>query len=190
MGEAASPLTFHLRNSPRTARSSLNPIVLPFYLHSRWFLYLQWHLESKRPSLASVKSEPLPMLEFYMSKSHANCHLLCFRIADGAYYEAHQQLRVIAARHIKQARYDAAAELLAAGAVALLTAGDQQGAAASGGDLAIMMVLEVYNKAEWEIKGGNDDTEGRARKSELKLCNCKSCIELGLLTSGLVLQSG
>ncbi|KAJ5180335.1 hypothetical protein N7492_003545 [Penicillium capsulatum] len=89
------------------------------------------------------------------------------KIADGAYYEAHQQLRVIAVRHIKQARYDAAAELLAAGAAALLKAGDQQGASASGGDLAIMLVLEVYNKAEWEIKGGNDDAEGRARKKRL-----------------------
>lgn len=29
-----------------------------------------------------------------------------------------------------------------------------------------MLVLEVYNKAEWEISGGNDDAEGRARKSE------------------------
>ena len=29
-----------------------------------------------------------------------------------------------------------------------------------------MLVLEVYNKAEWEIAGGNDDAEGRARKSE------------------------
>jgi hypothetical protein len=89
----------------------------------------------------------------------------CFRIADGAYYEAHQQLRVIAVRYIKQSNYDAAAEILAGGAKELLKAGSQQGASASGGDLAIMLVLEVYNKAEWEIKGGNDDTEGRARKS-------------------------
>jgi hypothetical protein len=89
-----------------------------------------------------------------------------FRIADGAYYEAHQQLRVIAARYIKQSNYDAAAEILAGGAKELLKAGSQQGASASGGDLAIMLVLEVYNKAEWEIKGGSDDAEGRARKSE------------------------
>lgn len=88
------------------------------------------------------------------------------RIASGAYYEAHQQLRVIATRYIKQANYDAAAELLAGGATALLRAGAQQGASASGGDLAIMLVLEVYNKGEWEIAGGNDDAQGRARKSE------------------------
>lgn len=88
------------------------------------------------------------------------------RIASGAYYEAHQQLRVIAARYIKQANYDAAADLLAGGATALLKAGSQQGASASGGDLAIMLVAEVYNKAGWEITGGNDDTEGRSRKSE------------------------
>ncbi|KAF7591977.1 hypothetical protein BBP40_000824 [Aspergillus hancockii] len=86
------------------------------------------------------------------------------KIASGAYYEAHQQLRVIAVRYIKQANYDAAAELLAGGATALLRAGSQQGASASGGDLAIMLVTEVYTKAGWEITGGSDDTKGRARK--------------------------
>ncbi|KAA8643199.1 hypothetical protein EYZ11_012542 [Aspergillus tanneri] len=89
------------------------------------------------------------------------------KIASGAYYEAHQQLRVIAARYIKQANYDAAAELLAGGATALLRAGSQQGASASGGDLAIMLVVEVFTKAGWEITGGDDDTEGRARKKLL-----------------------
>lgn len=75
-------------------------------------------------------------------------------------------------RYIKQSNYDAAAELLAGGATALLKAGAQQGASASGGDLAIMLVTEVYNKAEWEITGGNDDTEGRARKSEFWVSGC------------------
>jgi hypothetical protein len=98
---------------------------------------------------------------------HTDSLLPCVnRIAAGAYYEAHQQLRVIAARYIKQSNYDAAAELLAGGATALLRAGSQQGASASGGDLAIMLVVDVYNKAEWEIQGGDNDTEGRARKSE------------------------
>lgn len=73
---------------------------------------------------------------------------------------------MIAVRYIKQSNYDAAAEILAGGATELLKAGSQQGASASGGDLAIMLVLEVYNKAEWGISGGNDDAEGRARKSE------------------------
>ncbi|KAJ5302073.1 hypothetical protein PENANT_c008G01033 [Penicillium antarcticum] len=89
------------------------------------------------------------------------------KIASGAYYEAHQQLRVIAVRYIKQSNYDAAAEILAGGAKELLKAGAQQGASASGGDLAIMLVLEVYNKAEWEIAGGSNDTEGRLRKKRL-----------------------
>lgn len=88
-----------------------------------------------------------------------------FRIASGAYYEAHQQLRVIATRYIKQSNYDAAADLLAGGAAELLRAGSQQGASASGGDLALMLVVEVYNKAEWEITGGSDDAQGRSRKS-------------------------
>lgn len=34
--------------------------------------------------------------------------------------------------------------------------------------MAIMLVVDVYNKAEWEIRGGDNDTEGRARKSEFK----------------------
>ncbi|KAJ5779011.1 hypothetical protein N7457_006731 [Penicillium paradoxum] len=96
------------------------------------------------------------------------------KIADGAYYEAHQQLRVIAVRYIKQSNYDAAAEILAGGAKELLKAGSQQGASASGGDLAIMLVLEVYNKAEWGISGDNDDAECRARK----MVNFKRLIEL------------
>lgn len=45
----------------------------------------------------------------------------------------------------------------------MLKAGSQQGASASGGDLGIMMVVEVYNKAEWEV---SDDRAGRERKSE------------------------
>ncbi|KAL2837275.1 DUF410 domain protein [Aspergillus pseudodeflectus] len=89
------------------------------------------------------------------------------KIASGAYYEAHQQLRVIGARYIKQNNYDAAAEILAGGATALLRAGSQQGASASGGDLAIMLVVEVYIKAGWEIVGGDDDADGRARKKRL-----------------------
>ncbi|KAJ5825482.1 hypothetical protein N7474_002620 [Penicillium riverlandense] len=89
------------------------------------------------------------------------------KIASGAYYEAHQQLRVIAARYIKAANYDAAADLLAGGATELLRAGAQQGASASGGDLAIMLVLEVYNKAEWEISSAADDAQTRTRKKRL-----------------------
>lgn len=88
------------------------------------------------------------------------------RIASGAYYEAHQQLRVIAARYIKQANYDAAADLLAGGATSLLRAGSQQGASASGGDLAIMLVVDVYDKAGWGIADGGNDPDGKARKSK------------------------
>uniref|UniRef100_A0A093UNY0 Golgi to ER traffic protein 4 n=1 Tax=Talaromyces marneffei PM1 TaxID=1077442 RepID=A0A093UNY0_TALMA len=87
------------------------------------------------------------------------------KIAAGSYYEAHQQLRVIAARYLKQSNYDAAAEILTGGAKALLRAGSQQGASASGGDLAIMLVVEVYNKAEWEIIP--EDAESRGRKKRL-----------------------
>ncbi|EEP78287.1 conserved hypothetical protein [Uncinocarpus reesii 1704] len=86
------------------------------------------------------------------------------KIAAGAYYESHQQLRVIAARYLKQSNYDAAADILAGGAIALLKAGAQQGASASGGDLAIMLVIDVYNKAEWEL---SDDEVGKRRRQRL-----------------------
>lgn len=46
-----------------------------------------------------------------------------------------------------------------------MRAGSQQGASASGGDLAIMMVVEVYNKAGWEIPDV-EDAIARARKSK------------------------
>lgn len=35
-----------------------------------------------------------------------------------------------------------------------------------------MLVMEVYNKAEWEITGRDDDTEGRARKSKFSVACC------------------
>jgi len=70
---------------------------------------------------------------------------------------------------VKQSNYDAAADILAGGAKALLRAGSQQGAAASGGDLAIMMVVEVYNKAGWEIPDGEEDAVTRARKSKYNI---------------------
>lgn len=37
-----------------------------------------------------------------------------------------------------------------------------------------MLVTEVYNKAEWEVKGGADDMEGRSRKSEYSELVCDS----------------
>ncbi|KAH8689682.1 hypothetical protein BGW36DRAFT_74698 [Talaromyces proteolyticus] len=88
------------------------------------------------------------------------------KIAAGSFYEAHQHLRVIAARYLGKSNYDAAAEILTGGATALLRAGSQQGASASGGDLAIMLVSEVYTKAEWEI-GTEEDASSRARKKRL-----------------------
>lgn len=65
------------------------------------------------------------------------------RIAEGQYYEAHQQLRVIAARYTKASNWDAATDILYNGAQALLQAG--QGG--SGGDLCILL-LDVYHKSE------------------------------------------
>ncbi|RPB25341.1 DUF410-domain-containing protein [Terfezia boudieri ATCC MYA-4762] len=64
---------------------------------------------------------------------------LAKRIQEGAYYEAHQQLRVLAQRYLKAENYEAAIDILFSGAQALLQAG--QGG--SGGDLCALMV-EAY----------------------------------------------
>ncbi|KAF2095249.1 DUF410-domain-containing protein [Rhizodiscina lignyota] len=65
------------------------------------------------------------------------------KVKEGQFYEAHQQLRVIASRYTKSSQHDSAIEILSSGAQLLLKAG--QGG--SGGDLAMYM-LDVYNKAE------------------------------------------
>ena len=64
------------------------------------------------------------------------------RISEGQYYEAQQQTRVIAARHIKAANWPAAIDILYNVAQSLLKAG--QGG--SGGDLCIFLV-DVYTQA-------------------------------------------
>ncbi|KAJ9631616.1 hypothetical protein H2203_000015 [Taxawa tesnikishii (nom. ined.)] len=75
------------------------------------------------------------------------------KVEEGQYYEAHQQLRVIAARYIKADDHASAIDLLSSGASMLLKAG--QGG--SGGDLC-MLLMEVYNKA-----GLKPDVTNKAR---------------------------
>lgn len=65
------------------------------------------------------------------------------RISEGQYYEAQQQTRVVAARHIKTANWAAAIDILFSVAKSLLKVG--QGG--SGGDLSIFLV-DVYKQAE------------------------------------------
>ena len=64
------------------------------------------------------------------------------RIAEGQFYEAQQQTRVVAARHVKAQNWDAAVSILYEVAQSLLKAG--QGG--SGGDLSILLV-DVYKQA-------------------------------------------
>lgn len=64
------------------------------------------------------------------------------RVAEGQFYEAHQQLRVIGSRHLKSSNHKAAVDVLAGGAQLLLEAG--QGG--SGGDLCLYL-MEVYRAA-------------------------------------------
>ncbi|KAH0371835.1 DUF410-domain-containing protein, partial [Aureobasidium melanogenum] len=75
------------------------------------------------------------------------------KVKEGQFYEAHQQLRVIASRYTKSSDWTSAIDLLASGASMLLKAG--QGA--SGGDLC-MFLMDVYGKAELK-----PDTTSKAR---------------------------
>ncbi|KAF2205143.1 DUF410-domain-containing protein [Delitschia confertaspora ATCC 74209] len=75
------------------------------------------------------------------------------KIANGEYYEAHQQLRVISARYTKQNNPSAAADILYSGALSLLKAG--QGG--SGADLSLLL-LDVWTKAEVKPDA---DTKGK-----------------------------
>jgi hypothetical protein len=75
------------------------------------------------------------------------------RVKEGQFYEAHQQLRVIASRYTMSSDWASAVDLLASGASMLLKAG--QGA--SGGDLC-MFLMDVYGKAELK-----PDTTNKAR---------------------------
>lgn len=85
---------------------------------------------------------PLPPTSA-MSKLEKTIQRQQQKIAEGSFYEAHQQLRVIASRYIKQSNWDAATDILFSGAQSLLKAG--QGG--SGGDLCIFL-LDVFNKGE------------------------------------------
>ncbi|KAL9075116.1 MAG: hypothetical protein Q9161_001801 [Pseudevernia consocians] len=75
------------------------------------------------------------------------------KISEGNYYEAHQQLRVVASRYVKSSDWDSATDILYGGALALLKAG--QGG--SGGDLGCFLV-EVLGKAE---KGCDTGEKGK-----------------------------
>lgn len=76
--------------------------------------------------------------------------LTLFRIEEGAYYEAHQQLRVVASRYVKSQNWDAAVDILYEGSLSLLKAG--QGG--SGGDLGCYLV-DVFEKAEKSVDAEN-----------------------------------
>ena len=107
--------------------------------------------------------------------------LTSFRISEGQFYEAHQQLRVVASRYVKQENWTAAIDILYGGAQALLKAG--QGG--SGGDLCLYLV-EVYNKAEMvpdaESKGMLSYSANPGREC-FKSNRCFDCGDL--LTMGL-----
>ncbi|KAL8822153.1 MAG: hypothetical protein Q9191_007105 [Dirinaria sp. TL-2023a] len=72
------------------------------------------------------------------------------KIAEGAYYEAHQQLRVVASRYVKSQNWDAAIDILSEGSLSLLKAG--QGG--SGGDLGCYLI-DVFSKAERPVDAEN-----------------------------------
>lgn len=82
---------------------------------------------------------------------HTKPLCLASRIAEGNFYEAHQQLRVITARYLKASDYESACDVLYNGSLLLLRAG--QGG--SGGDLALMLLNDVYTKGEWACTDEN-----------------------------------
>lgn len=77
-------------------------------------------------------------------------HLTTPRITEGQYYEAQQQTRVVAARYVKSASWDAAIDILFNVSQSLLKAG--QGG--SGGDLSLFLV-DVYRQAELKVDSGS-----------------------------------
>jgi len=83
----------------------------------------------------------------------ANILIAHCRIAEGNYYEAHQQFRVITSRYLKSSDYNSAADILSSGSLLLHRAG-QSG---SGGDLAITLLTDVYIKAQWPVNRENKD---------------------------------
>ncbi|KAK6584383.1 hypothetical protein PZA11_002607 [Diplocarpon coronariae] len=72
------------------------------------------------------------------------------KIAEGQYYEAQQQTRVVAARYVKSASWDAAIDILFNVSQSLLKAG--QGG--SGGDLGLFLV-DVYKQAQLKPDSSN-----------------------------------
>lgn len=82
--------------------------------------------------------------------SSSQTHILFTRIAEGQFYEAQQQTRVVAARYIKSKTWDAAIDILFSVSQSLLKAG--QGG--SGGDLGIFLI-DVYKQAELRPDAGN-----------------------------------
>ena len=129
------------------------------------------HVQDRENHCPSAREVSFPSSVYYLALTPlAPCHFLnpCSillttyshnRISEGAYYEAHQQLRVVASRYVKQENWTAAIDILHGGALALLKAG--QGG--SGGDLCMYMV-DVYRKGGVEVNG---ESKGTGDKSLL-----------------------
>lgn len=127
------------RSSPKTITPTTQPLSHP-----------PCPPRLKRHSSDNAKSESLPLCcVSYLCIANPSAT----RIAEGQYYEAHQQLRVIASRYTKASDWTNATSLLYSGALSLLQAG--QGG--SGGDLCIFLI-DVYNKGEVKV-----DAESKGR---------------------------
>lgn len=83
----------------------------------------------------------------FLKKDYTNGGI---RIAEGQFYEAQQQTRVVAARYIKSESWDAAIDILFNVSQSLLKAG--QGG--SGGDLGLFLI-ETYKQAELQPNATN-----------------------------------
>tara|TARA_R110002060_G_scaffold30535_3_gene41003 strand:- start:1075 stop:1482 length:408 start_codon:yes stop_codon:yes gene_type:complete len=106
--------------------------------------------KSRRLSCACRGSTYRPSSLSLPCSSDKEIHLTPPRITEGQYYEAQQQTRVVAARYVKSASWDAAIDILFNVSQSLLKAG--QGG--SGGDLSLFLV-DVYRQAELKVDSGS-----------------------------------
>lgn len=118
----------------------------PFILFARQFLP---KLPITTDNLLPTKPQPSIMAS-KTDKIDKIIARLQQRIAEGQFYEAQQQTRVVAARYIKASSWGPATDILFNVSQSLLKAG--QGG--SGGDLATLLV-DVYKQAELKPDSAN-----------------------------------
>ena len=150
-----------LRLSPQQSLKRLLPqLTVAFIMTSKTAKISKTIARQKEKSVTPLfASSSLPPLR--PTRPPPTQLTLSCRIAEGSYYEAHQQLRVISARYVKASDWASALDVLQGGAIALLQAGH----GGSGGDLA-GRVVEVLEKRD-EEEGNEGKGVGREDRGML-----------------------